>query len=177
MTLASALHRLADYCVHSCGVPKRIMCRVSQQSQNSIGFAPRFAHYRRFNRGCTFFKYYITYCITPFLRQFARGEASVNGLLQSVGSSQCLILQFVTTPDPGPDQGHMFVQWYIKLHYTVPSSISETCFLSKWSSKVPWVLILSGSAICHHAWPHDESDNHLQGHDTRHTTHQHHVLP
>ena len=97
------------------------------------------------SRGRTFSKYYIitlrrfngslgatgdhnphthTHTHTQFLRRFARGEATVNGRLQSAGSSQCLILRFVTTPDPRPNQGshvcpivhyttlhHSFVDW------------------------------------------------------------------
>ena len=55
--------------------------------------------------GVACFQDTISCYITPFLRRFARGEASVNGRLQSVGSSQCLILRFVTTPDPRPTQG------------------------------------------------------------------------
>ena len=61
----------------------------------------------------------------------------------------------------GQTRGHTFFQQYIMLHYTVPSSVGDKCFLIKPLSTVRWVLALSDSTICYDAWPQDESDDHL----------------
>ena len=54
--------------------------------------------------GVTCFQNTALHYLTPFLHRFVRGDASVNGRIQSAGSSQCLMLRFVTTPDPRPNQ-------------------------------------------------------------------------